>query len=121
MSSVIFYGAGPNAGKNYDRWSQKGLKPKCFADADPAKHYTKFKTSGGEVEILPLLEATTRYPDYELFLTQNFLNVFDVRNYLIGIGVPLEKINFFEDFPLKNYERFIKIEPIQGADYLLIS
>lgn len=102
MSSNIFYGAGKNAMENYDRWSD--LKPVCFADRDPKKHYTRIFAEGGKnslsnedgIEILPLEEAISRYPDYTIYMTQRMSVLRDVRKYLIGAGIPEERIQCLE-------------------------
>jgi hypothetical protein len=43
----IFYGAGPYAEANLERWLSEGMEPVCFADKDESKHYKFMKTSGG--------------------------------------------------------------------------
>jgi len=96
MSSIIFYGVGQNVRKNFDHWVEKGLKPICFADADIEKHHTACKNFGENIEILPLLEAVSRYPDYILYCTQNANNVFAVKDYLLGVGVPENRIKILD-------------------------
>ncbi|MCI9441903.1 MAG: FkbM family methyltransferase [Ruminococcus sp.] len=94
MASVIFYGAGRNACEKFGTWVNQGLKPACFVDADVKKHHTEFREG---LMILPLLEAVEKYPDYELYCTQAPAGLFEVRTFLLGIGVPEEKIKFCED------------------------
>jgi len=67
---LIFYGAGRYAEYHLDNWLKKNLIPVCFADADECKHYKFMRSNEGLVfEILPLDEAITRYPNYELCIT----------------------------------------------------
>lgn len=90
MASILFYGAGQNARENFDIWVKEGLNPVCFCDSDITKHYTKFLG----LEILPLIVAISRYPDYELYCTQASANLYDVRKFLLSIGIPEERIKF---------------------------
>lgn len=92
MSSIIFYGAGQNAHEKISYWIKQGLEPVCFADGDVKKQYTYFD----KWEILPLLEAISRYPDYEIYCTQTSACLGEVYNYLIKIGVPKERIKMCE-------------------------
>lgn len=93
MASVIFYGAGRNACENWERWVKQGLEPVCFVDADIKKQHTFFE----KWEILPLLEAVGRYPDYIIYCTQIAANLGAVQRYLLGAGIPAEKIRFCDD------------------------
>ncbi len=93
MSDVIFYGAGQNAREKWKQWISQGVTPVCFTDADASKHHTLFEN---ELEILPLLEATAKYPDYVLYCTQNAAALPAVKAYLMGIGIPEERIHFCE-------------------------
>jgi pyruvate-formate lyase-activating enzyme len=98
MRSIIFYGAGKNAHDNYDKWVKQIGEPVCFVDSDVAKHYTKFDENRGRGGvILPLLEAVSKYPDYELYLTQIPESLSSVTNSLQRLGVPRERINYCED------------------------
>ncbi len=94
MASVIFYGAGRNACEKFETWISKGLAPVCFADTDIRKHHTPFVN---DIMILPLMEAIEKYPDYELFCTQSSENLYDIKNFLLSIGIPKDKIKFCED------------------------
>lgn len=94
MASIIFYGAGRNACEKFDIWVKKGLKPVCFSDADPTKHYTQFMG----IEILPLIEAVKKYSDYKLYCTQISESLYEVQKFLFSVGIPKERIKFCEDF-----------------------
>jgi pyruvate-formate lyase-activating enzyme len=88
MHKLIFYGAG-----NYAKYKLAcGLVPVCFADSDEKKHYTKLISGSHEIEILPLNEAITRYPDYKIVITV-LNNSSEIYNYLLDYGIPEEKIN----------------------------
>lgn len=101
MKSIIFYGAGQNAQEKIDHWVEQGLKPVCFADGDINKQYTYFN----QWEILPLLDAIKKYPDYVLYCTQNPANLAEVRNYLRKLGIPSDRIKTCEnsDVPHSSY------------------
>jgi len=92
MSSIIFYGAGKNAEVNFDKWVSQGLNPVCFADADVSKHHKMFGNRG--IPILPLSEALSLYPDYELYLTQ--MNIKQIRSSLLEMGIDSNRIKFCE-------------------------
>lgn len=92
MASIIFYGAGRNACEKFDIWVKKGLKPVCFSDADPTKHYTQFMG----IEILPLIEAVKKYSDYKLYCTQISESLYEVQKFLFSVGIPKERIKFCE-------------------------
>ena len=92
MASIIFYGAGQNLFRNLNRWCESGLQPVCIVDANTALHHTVYSTPGGEIKILPLLEAIDKFPDYQLFLTQHLDNLSPVVYHLLSIGVPIERI-----------------------------
>jgi len=94
MSSIIFYGAGKNAEINFEKWVSQGLNPVCFADADTVKHHKMFGGDGGCVPILPLSEALSLYPDYELYITQR--NIKQIRDFLIETGIDSNRIKFCE-------------------------
>ena len=92
MASIIFYGAGQNAREKIKDWIEKGLEPVCFADGDISKQHTYFD----EWEILPLFEAITKYPDYEIYCTQVASGLGEVRNYLLRLGIPEARIKACE-------------------------
>ncbi|MBO5341766.1 MAG: FkbM family methyltransferase [Lachnospiraceae bacterium] len=94
MASIIFYGVGRNAQENVEKWIDKGFSPVCFSDADTKKHYTKFQ----QWNVLPLLEAIRKYPDYELYCTQNSSSLSQVRSFLLSVGIPDDRIHFFEEY-----------------------
>jgi pyruvate-formate lyase-activating enzyme len=96
MSSIIFYAVSQNLRENFSRWYESGLRPVCIVDANMVLHHTFYDTPGGGIEILPLLEAITRYPDYCLYLTMRENGLTSVYKYLLGIGVPGERIRFCE-------------------------
>ncbi len=98
MASIIFYGTGQNAQKNYDRWVKTGLEPVCFVSRTPAKQHTFLYGK----EILPLDEAIQKYPDYEVWCTQNPTGLGDVRRSLMKKGISLERIKFCEQRKLDN-------------------
>ncbi|MCI8536581.1 MAG: hypothetical protein HFG68_13655 [Hungatella sp.] len=103
MASIIFYGAGRNACEKFETWISKGLAPVCFADADIKKHHTPFVN---DIMILPLMEAIEKYPDYELFCTQSSENLYDIKNFLLSIGIPRDKIKFCETIDTPRHSRF---------------
>lgn len=43
------------------------------------------------------MEAIQKYPDYELYCTQNPISLYDVRKFLLSIGIPDKKIKFCTD------------------------
>ena len=93
MSQLIFYGAGENASVCFSYWYALGNKPLCFADKNIELHYTLFKASlCADLEILPLFEAISRFPDYELMLTQVRSSIDEVRKYLLELGIPNDRI-----------------------------
>ena len=99
MSSIIFYGAGKNAYENFTRWCENGLTPVCFADSDIRKQHTVFDGSHPrKLEILPLLEAIDKYPDYLLYLTQIESQLASITNFLFAIGIPKERIRYCDGF-----------------------
>lgn len=93
MSDIIFFGTGRNARENFDKWIGQGLSPVCFADGHAKNHYKAF----GGLEVLPLLEAIRRYPDYVLYCTQHPMNLGEIYSFLLGVGIPRERIKFLED------------------------
>lgn len=93
MADMIFYGAGQNARRHLDEWKTKGCIPVCFADADIRKQHTFFDG----IEILPILEAINKYPDYEMICTQAPFALEEVRQYLLALGIPEERIRFMEE------------------------
>jgi len=116
MSSIIFYGAGDNAYKNFTGWHENGLTPVCFADLNIGKQYTYFYTSNvGNFRILPLLDAIKEYPDYLLYCTQAKESLADVTEYLLGTGIPIERIRYCDGFQEPSCcqyleENFISVE-----------
>lgn len=93
MASIIFYGAGRNAHEHFNDWKAQGLIPVCFSDMDISKHHTHYMN----LEVLPLVEAIKKYPDYELYLTQVPSCLYEIRKFLISIGIPEERIKFCMD------------------------
>jgi len=98
MQSVIFYGVGQNLKKNFAKWYKNGLKPTCLADASKGKHHSTFSTPSGVLEVLPLLEALNMYPDYLLYITLEKPRLAEVTEYLLGIGIPYERIRYCDGF-----------------------
>ena len=96
MTSIIFYGAGQNLHDNFNRWYADGLHPVCIVDSNTSLHYTNYETPGGEIGILPLIEAIRRFPDYQLFITQHVSNRTSVLYYLLSFGIPIERIKTCE-------------------------
>ena len=92
--SIILYGAGENARKNLIKWEGHGLIPVCFVDSNLEKHHSYFEDTA--YEILPLLEAITRYPNYILYCTQIKDNLRSVFTYLTGLGIPASRIRYAE-------------------------
>jgi pyruvate-formate lyase-activating enzyme len=88
---VIFYGAGNNLREHFDEWFLK-YNPVCVIDADPDKQHTRFLAPSGSLDILPLLDAVQRYPNYVLYCTQISKNIDAVVDYLITSGVPIDRI-----------------------------
>lgn len=95
MATTIFYGAGLNAYRNYDKWHNKGLRPVCFVDKSIEKQHTYFDDER-KIEIISLEEAIHKYPDYILYMTQQPSALYNIRNYLIGEGIPEERIKCLE-------------------------
>ena len=113
MPTTIFYGAGGNAEHGLEKWLGWGLKPVCFADVDAAKHHTLFL---GKYQILPLLEAVQSYPDYTLYMTAAPENVQNVYLYLLGVGVPRERIKVLEQMePRDEHYLYTGMEHIYQA------
>ncbi|MCL2603246.1 MAG: radical SAM protein [Defluviitaleaceae bacterium] len=95
----IFYGAGREAAYKLPVWEAKGISPTCFTDADQSKHYTKFMDIYGDYtpyNILPLQEAINKYPDYLLYISLTKSSWRDITDYLIGAGIPQDKIRYTE-------------------------
>lgn len=95
MANIIYYGAGENASINFDKFIKKTSEPSCFVDADTCKHYTEFNQ--GKYIILPLNIAINKYPDYELWLTPTLDKLSSITKYLLDLGIPKEKIKYFQD------------------------
>lgn len=93
MESVIFYGAGRNAQEKFDIWERKGLIPVCFSDADITKHHKSFMG----LLILPLAEVLEQYPDYVFYCTQVPGSLYEVRTFLLSVGIPENRIRFCEE------------------------
>ncbi|MCL2633259.1 MAG: aldo/keto reductase [Oscillospiraceae bacterium] len=87
---VILYGAGVNAALMLKAWKSQGLHAVCFADADNAKHYTRFNETC--YEILPPLEAISHYPNACIYIALAQNNFRSAVKYLIEIGFPEERI-----------------------------
>lgn len=94
MNNIIFYGLGRNAIDNFDKWTAEIGMPVCFVDADSAKHYSKFP--GTDVEVLPLIEAINTYSEYVLYCTQVPDSLHAVKDFLLGLGVPKDRVKFCE-------------------------
>lgn len=88
--SLIFYGAGSCAEASLPRWITMGLEPVCFVDSDKRKHHKKLVSGDYEVEILPLEEAMTLYPDYKIAITSTY-TYFEIYNSLLEYGIPGER------------------------------
>ena len=100
-SSIIFYGAGRNAYRNFPQWYKLGLRPVCFADAEIGKHHTFFALQNPisvNYEILPLFDTIKKYPNYLLYLTQSKSNLSRITTYLFELGIPAERIRYCEGF-----------------------
>ena len=100
MKEIIFYGAGYNAHEKAGQWIATGLMPVCFADADLRKQNTLFDVCGIQFEIMSLKDATEKYPDYILYLTQARTNISSVLMSLLKEGVPFERIRFCENIEI---------------------
>lgn len=100
MASMIFYGVGRNASDNIDRWKKAGYEPVCFVDKNIQKQHTIFEG----VEVLSLVEAITKYPDYEIYCTQHAYNLGRVRQYLLEFGIPGEKIHSIDQEVTNNFD-----------------
>jgi len=117
MATIIFYGAGINARENIARWRENGLKPVCFVDKKVELHRTIFSTpDGAEFEILPLLEAIAKYPDYILYLTQVEASLANVTEDLFGIGIPKERIRYCEGFLPPRYCHLLQMNLIEVSE-----
>jgi hypothetical protein len=105
--AVIFYGASRNASDHIAEWIEKTGMPDCFADSDIFKQGAKFpvprtEISGwGGVDILSLREAIGRFPDFELYVTLNRHRLPEITEFLLGQGVPPDRIKYceFENVP----------------------
>ena len=94
MTSVIFYGCGANLDEKYDQFTSKYGIPLCYVDADHNKIGKEYREREA---ILSLKEATTKYPDYTLYLTQAASSLLAVKESLLKQGIPEERIRFCED------------------------
>ena len=90
---IIFYGAGVFAKKNIDCFISMGIVPVCFADRDIRKHYQKMKSSHGDFEILPLDEAISRYPNFEIIVTVSRPAFSPVLEELLKTGIDSRRIS----------------------------
>ena len=94
---VIFYGAGNDA-MRFSNLMQK-YNPVCFVDIDEKKHYKMFYG----LEILPLVEAVERYPNYILYLTQAYESLQSVTDYLLARLIPRERIKYADAYEWRFY------------------
>lgn len=92
--SIVFYGAGQNARDNFAKWTNCGIVPVCFVDADNKKWNTRFNP--GDLDILPLEAAIAKYPDYRIYITPTREKWADIAKDLVHRGIPLTRIKFFE-------------------------
>ena len=65
QKDVIFYGAGGMAELVLKNFDLSIGRPACFCDSNPHKWYTKIM----DLEVLPLNEAISRYPDFLVCVT----------------------------------------------------
>jgi len=105
-NKVIFYGIGGNARLNIGRWISLGLEPVCFVDMDTTKHHTMYTLPNDKkIEILPLIEAIEKYPDYKLYLTQVKTSHTSIIGALTEMGIPIQRIKLcLANNPKYNYE-----------------
>lgn len=99
MATHIFYGAGQNAREHLSEWQSRGISPVCFADCDDKKQHTKFvcdNGGGGAIDILPIDEAISRYPDSDIYITPVREKWESIAAFLCNQGVPAAKIKFFQ-------------------------
>ena len=89
----IFYGAGRFAKKHINSLISAGSAPVCFADGDSGKHYTKVHSRYGVFDVLPLEDAVSRYPNYEIIVTLASASFPKVRDSLIECGIAPERIS----------------------------
>jgi uncharacterized Fe-S cluster-containing radical SAM superfamily protein len=101
--NIIFYGAGKYAADNIDRLKSDGIVPVCFADADGSKQGTQICG----YDVLSLENAISKYPDCVLQITLYRWNLKDTTEYLLGKGIPLDKIRYCE-----------AVEYRKGCDFL---
>ena len=103
---LIFYGAGDCAKFNYERFINAGLVPVCFADKDESKHHTFFETTYSfsrfaafafKIPIFPLKEAIKKYPDFNIYPTQNPTLRPQIIKYLTEQGIERARIRTFEE------------------------
>jgi wyosine [tRNA(Phe)-imidazoG37] synthetase (radical SAM superfamily) len=90
---IIFYGAGKYAADNIERLKSEGIVPVCFADADESKQGTQICG----YDVLSPENAILKYPDCVLQITLYRWNLRDTTEYLLGKGIPLDKIRYCED------------------------
>jgi hypothetical protein len=96
--SIIFYGAGKYAADNIERLKGEGIVPVCFADADESKQGTQICG----YDVLSLENAILEYPDYVLYITLDRWNLKDATEFLLGKGIPLDKIRYCEPVEYRN-------------------
>lgn len=97
MNGQIFFGAGKNAEKNLGNWLKQGYKPLCFVDSDKAKQYTAFMPGiyGDAYMILPLKEATEKYPNADVYVTLKSSSCKNATEFLAAHGIGRRRIKFF--------------------------
>jgi hypothetical protein len=98
MASVIYYGVGQHMRENYQNFVKITGIPVCFCDKNVSLHHTSIKCEDENIfDILPIIEAISKYPDYEIWLTQHPMNLSEVMNFLLSIGIPNERIRLFSE------------------------
>ena len=98
MKSLVFYGAGQNLDRNFAEWYKNGLVPVCLVDVSVSKQRGIYSTPFGDFDVLSLLQAIERYPDYLLYITLEKSRLAEVTEYLQGVGVQYERIRYCEGF-----------------------
>ena len=96
MSSIIFYGTDQYTKKNLSYWLKSGYKPVCFSDSNERISDVRFPSTKNSIvesfEILPLPKAIAQYPDYEIWITGERSNWYNMREQLLAYGISLERI-----------------------------
>lgn len=98
MRPLVLYGAGLNMLAGYKKFAVEGRLPKCICDSDPAKACQTKSFGDTTLEILPIQEVLSRYPDAEFYITPNPPGKFEIIAGLLESGIGKERIINYEPF-----------------------